>query len=309
MSEVYTKQHTVPKCYLRNFSFGKEKNPHVYVYDKIASKQRVAAIKDICCVPNFYTLSEFSDAGMPLSEKERKQYYETNYLKKQVEDSYGPCLKDTISKLNEQKTLSVKEKMDLSHYIAIQYLRLPIIKPLCSHIQNGLFSDIDKAKALISEYEKEKPHVMRYYYDDAQAHFNNGYGNIGTINNLTCLYGLARWEILYSPNNICTSDYPILTVPSKFDIQNGEVVLNKDLENHVFPISKDYLLTIEINPDASYYRCNSCIVNEVPEMDVLRYNVFQFLFCQRYVIKHAPFNEDELKYINATHNKNIKVYE
>lgn len=309
MSENYTNQHTVPRCYLRRFAFGKEKNPQVYVYDKIASKQRVAAIKDICCEHDFYTLSEFSEGGMSLSEIERKQYYETNYLKNQVEDSYGPCLEDTISKLEANKTLTVKEKMDLSHYIAIQYLRLPVIKSLCSHIQNGLFSDIDKAKALINEYEKERPHVMRYYFDDAQAHFNNGYGNVGTINNLTCLYGLARWEVLYSPNNICTSDYPIFAVPSKFDVNNDNVVLNKDLVNFVFPISKDYLLTIEINPDASYYRCNSCIVNEVSEIDVLRYNVFQFLFCQRYVIKYDQFNEEELKYIEAIHNKDIKVYE
>ena len=180
----------------------------------------------------------------------------------------------------------------MAHYIAIQYLRLPVIKSLCSHIQNGLFSDIDKAKALISEYEKDNPHVMRYYYDDSKAHFINGYGNEGTINNLTCLFGLASWDVIYSPNNIFTSDYPVFVIPQKFEVYD-----------------KDYLLTIEIDPDASYYQNNLCIVREASEMELLRYNMFQFLFCQRYIIKHVPFDDQELKYITAIQNTNTLIYE
>lgn len=309
MSDNYTNQHTVPKCYLRGFAFGKKKNPHVYVYDRIPAKQRVAATKDICYEPDIYTISDFPEEGVSLSEEERKQYYETNYLKKEVEDHFGPCLEDTVSKLTEKRTLTVQEKIELSHYIAIQYLRHPVIKPLCSHIQNGLFSDIDRAKALISEYEKEKPHVMRYYFDDAQAHFNNGYGNVGTINILTCLFGLARWDVLYSPNNICTSDNPVLAIPNKFEIHTNKVVLDKKPDKYVFPISKDYLLTIEIDPDASYYQNNLCIVREASEMELLRYNLFQFLFCQRYVVKQIPFNNQELKYITTIQNTNILFYE
>ena len=309
MSDNYTNQHTVPKCYLRRFAFGKNRNPHVYVYDKTPAKQRIAATKDICYEQDIYTLSEFSEEGMSISEEERKQYYETNYLKNQVEDLFGPCLEYTVTKLEENKTLTIKEKMDLSHFIAIQYLRSPIIKPFCSHIQNGLFSDIDKAKALIREYEKEKPHVMRYYFDDAQAHFNNGYGNEGTINNLTCLFGLARWDILFSTNNICTSDNPVLVIPNRFEIHTNKVVLDKKLDKFLFPISKDYLLTIEIDPDASYYQNNLCIVREASEMELLRYNMFQFLFCQRYIIKHVPFDDQELKYITAIQNTNTLIYE
>ena len=309
MRNHYTNQHTVPKCYLKGFAFGKKRNPHVYVYDKIPVKQRIAATKDICYEQDIYTLSEFSEEGMSLSEEERKQYYETKYLKKQVEDYFGPCLEDTISKLDKNKTLTIKEKMDLSHFIAIQYLRHPIIKPFCSHIQNGLFSDIDGAKALVSEYEKENPHVMRYYYDDAQAHFNNGYGNEGTINNLTCLFGLARWDVLYSTNNICTSDNPVLVIPKIFEIHTNKVVLDKKLDKFIFPISKDYLLTIEIDPDASYYQNNLCIVRDASEMELLRYDMFQFLYCQRYVIKHIPFDDQELKYITAIQNANTLIYE
>lgn len=309
MNSKYTNQHTVPRCYLRQFSFGKEKNPKVYVYDKIPHKPRVAPIKDICCEPDIYTLSKLSEEGANMNEEERKKKYEVDYLKKQVEDYFGPCLEYTVSKLEENKTLTIKEKMDLSHFIAIQYLRHPIIKPFCSHIQNGLFSDIDRTKALISEYEKDNPHVMNYYYDDAQAHFNNGYGNVGTINQLTCLFGLARWDVLYSTNNICTSDNPVLVIPNKFEIHTNKVVLGKKTHEFLFPISKDYLLTVEIDPDASFYQNNLCIVRDASEMDLLRYNLFQFLYCQRYVIKHTPLDNQELKYITTIQNTNTLIYE
>lgn len=304
MSTEYTNQHFVPKCYLRGFSFGKKKNPMVYVYDKLASKSYATPINDICYEEDLYTIRDTQ-----LSEEERKKYYEVNYLKKEVEDSYGPCLEDTISKLSENNTLTVQEKIELAHYIAIQYLRLPIIKPLCSHIQNGLFSDIDRAKALVSKYEKNNPHIMRYYYDDSKAHFTNGYGNEGTINNLTCLYGLARWDVIYSLNNIFTSDYPVFVIPQKFEIYNDKIILNKKFEKCLFPISKDYLLAIEINPDASYDQNNLCIVKEASEMELLRYNLFQFLFCRRFVIKNVPFDEKELEFISVIQNAKTIIYE
>lgn len=304
MSTEYTNQHFVPKCYLRGFSFGKKENPMVYVYDKQISKTYITPIKKICYEEDLYTIKDDQ-----LSKEDRKKYYEVNYLKKEVEDSYGPCLEDTISKLSESNTLTVSEKIELAHYIAIQYLRLPIIKPLCSHIQNGLFSDIDRAKALVSECEKDNPHIMRYYYDDSKAHFTNGYGNEGTINNLTCLYGLARWDFIYSLNNIFTSDYPVFVIPQKFEIYNDKIILNKKFEKCLFPISKDYLLAIEINPDASYYQNNLCIVKEASEMELLRYNLFQFLFCRRFVIKNVPFDEKELEYIRVIQNAKTIIYE
>ena len=99
MSDNYTNQHTVPKCYLRRFAFGKNRNPHVYVYDKTPAKQRIAATKDICYEQDIYTLSEFSEEGMSISEEERKQYYETNYLKNQVEDLFQYGLMKKIIKV------------------------------------------------------------------------------------------------------------------------------------------------------------------------------------------------------------------
>ena len=48
MSNAHTNQHYVPKCYLKGFSFGKDDNPKVYVYDKMASKAYITPTKKIC---------------------------------------------------------------------------------------------------------------------------------------------------------------------------------------------------------------------------------------------------------------------
>ena len=165
-----------------------------------------------------------------------------------------------------------------------------------------------KAKALINEYEKDNPHIIKYYYDDSKAHFTNGYGNEGTINNLTCLFGLARWDIIYSPNNIFTSDYPVFVTPQKFEIYNDKIVLNKEFDNFLFPISKDYILTIDINPDASFYQNNLCIVKEATENELLRYNLFQYIYSKRYVISNTTFGK-EMEYINIMQKHKTIIYE
>lgn len=105
MSNAHINQHFVPKCYLRGFSFGKDDNPKVYVYDKMASKAYITPTKNICFEPDLYTIEDAQ-----LNEDERRNYYEVNYLKKEVEDKYGPCLEYIISKLSINERLTVREK-------------------------------------------------------------------------------------------------------------------------------------------------------------------------------------------------------
>ena len=310
MTNEHTNQHTVPKCYLRFFAFGKERNPKVYVYDKIPPKFRIAPIKDICYEPEIYTVSNLSTEGADMSDDERKKYYEVEYLKKQVEDSYGPCIKDTVSKLIQNKALSVKEKVELAHYMAIQYLRLPVIKPLCTHLQEGVFLNVNRTKEIIEEFEKNSdPNLRRYYNDDAQAHFKNGYGNEGVINTLTCLFGLSKWEVLNSPDNIITSDFPIFVVPKLVEVRARRIFMNKIFEKYVFPISKDYLLTIDINPEASFEQNNLCIIKEATKEELLKFNILQCYFCKRYAIKHIPFSDTEIDYINKIRNSKLVIYD
>jgi len=144
MSSEYTNQHYVPRCYLRGFSFGKKENPMVYVYDKKISKPYVTPIKKICYEEDLYTIKDTQ-----LSEKERKRHYEVNYLKKEVEDYYGPCLEDTVSKLSENNTLTVQEKIELAHFIAIQFLRQPNVKTISQYFNAGVFSDFSVARHVI----------------------------------------------------------------------------------------------------------------------------------------------------------------
>ncbi len=303
MSNAHTNQHFVPKCYLKGFSFGKDENPKVYVYDKMASKAYIISTAKICFEPDLYTIEDAQ-----LNEDERRNYYEVKYLKKEVEDYFGPCIDDTISKLSKDRTLSVKDKIELSHHIAIQYLRHPYIKPFCPYLKNGLFSNIQESKEMINGFENHSNGLSAYSSDDSKAHFTNAYGNEGSINQLTCLFGLSKWTVLYSPSCIKTSDNPVLVVPEKLEIHTDKVIMNKITRNFIFPINNDYLITIDINPDTSFDENNKCIVREATDTELLRYNIFQYLFAHRYVISNTAFNR-EIQYINIIQKHKTIIYE
>lgn len=292
MSCEHTNQHFVPRCYLRGFSFGKKKNPMVYVYDKLASKSYVTPINDICYEEDLYTIKDTH-----LSEEERKMYYEVNYLKKEVEDSYGPCLKDTVSKLSENNTLTVPEKIELAHYIAIQFLRQPNVKTISQYFNAGVFSDFSVARHVIEHINDKDVSLTTYSNDKAEAHYKNAYGNEGTINILTCLFGCARWELIHCPHCVYTSDNPVLAMPRIFEIHNRTVICGKEMEMFVFPISCNYLLTIEVNPNASFERNNSCVIRESKEGELLRYNLLQYICSKRYTVSVDNI-ENDYEFIN-----------
>ena len=287
MSNAHTNQHFVPKCYLKGFSFGKDDNPKVYVYDKMASKAYITPTKKICFEPDLYTIE-----NEQLNEDERRIYYEVNYLKKEVEDKYGPCLEYIISKLSINERLTVREKMDLSHFIAIQFLRQPNVKTISQYFNTGLFSDFNVARHVIEHVNEKDVSLATYTEDKAEAHYKNAYGNEGTINMLTCLFGCARWDFIHCPRCVYTSDNPVLTMPRRFEIHNKTVICGKEMEMFVFPITCDYLLTIEINPDASFERNNACVIRESTENEILRYNLLQYICSKRYTVSIDNFEHD-----------------
>lgn len=292
MSNAHINQHFVPKCYLRGFSFGKDDNPKVYVYDKMASKAYITPTKNICFEPDLYTIE-----NAQLNEDERRNYFEVNYLKKEIEDNYGPCLKYILSKLSINERLTVKDKMDLSHFIAIQSLRQPNIKTISQYFNTGIFSDFSEARYVIEHVDDQDVSLTTYTDDKAEAHYKNAYGNEGTINILTCLFGCARWEIIHCPRCIYTSDNPVLTMPRKFEIHNRTVICGKEMEMFVFPITCDYLLTIEINPDASFERNNACVIRESKVGEILRYNLLQYICSKRYTVSVNNI-ENDYEFIN-----------
>ena len=292
MSNAHTNQHFVPKCYLKGFSFGKDENPQVYVYDKKISKTYITSIRKICFEPDLYTIEDAQ-----LNEDERRRCYEVNYLKKEVEDNYGPCLKNILSKLSINERLTVKDKMDLSHFIAIQFLRQPNVKTISQYFSKGIFSDFSESRHVIEHVDDQDISFTTYTDDKAEAHYKNAYGNEGTISILNCLFGCARWEIIHCPRCVYTSDNPVLAMPSKFEIHNETVICSNEMETFVFPITCDYLLTIEINPDASFERNNACVIRDSKEDEILRYNLLQYVCCNRYTVSVENI-ENDYEFIN-----------
>ncbi len=290
-------QHVVPRCYLKYFSFDKQENPHAYVYDKVAGKPYPTSLSKICVEEDIYTPSEKSETGANLTIDDRRKCYEVNYLKKEVEDKYSPRLEYIISKLSINERLTVREKMDLSHFIAIQFLRQPNVKTISQYFNTGLFSDFSVAKHVIEQVNDKDFSLASFTDDKAEAHYKNAYGNKGTINILTCLFGCARWEFLHCPHCVYTSDNPVLAMPRRFEIHNRTVICGEELEMFVFPITCDYLLTIEINPNASFERNNACVIRESTKDEILRYNLLQYICSKRYTVSIDNV-ENDYEFIN-----------
>ena len=109
MSNHHKGQHIVPRCYLKYFSFDKQENPHVYVYDKVAGKPYPTSLSKICVEEDIYTPSENSETGANLTLDERRKCYEVNYLKKEVEDKYpdAEILPGVIYQAEGQKSRNI----------------------------------------------------------------------------------------------------------------------------------------------------------------------------------------------------------
>ena len=97
---------------------------------------------------------------------------------------------------------------------------------------------------------------------------------------------------IHCPRCVYTSDNPVLTMPRRFEIHNKTVICGKEMEMFVFPITCDYLLTIEINPDASFERNNACVIRESTENEILRYNLLQYICSKRYTVSIDNFEHD-----------------
>ena len=125
-------QHFVPVCYLRNFSpelEQKKKNPKVWAYDKFSNSSKFIGAKNICYSHKLYSINSTSESLVANDIKDKETIFESHYLH-DFEQEYSPKLKNAIVSIKNRK-FGGENKMDISVFIALQYLRDPILKFLC----------------------------------------------------------------------------------------------------------------------------------------------------------------------------------
>ena len=261
-------QHFVPVCYLRNFSpksEQKKKNPKVWVYDKFSKKSDFKGAKSICYSHKLYSINKKSESLITNNISDKETIFESHYLH-DIEQEYSPFLKDVINNLLEHK-FSGEQKRKLSTFIAIQYLRDPMIKGLCGRNEEPFYSLTAEYSKLIENHPeiKEDPSMMHYMY---------AYGNKDLITIMAQTMATYEWTIFYDMNDgFYTSDSPFC--PGYEILDNG-----KKKEHLLFPISKNLLLQITKGFQINEIMC----VEDTPQWKVDSFNSIQAYYAKKYIV-------------------------
>lgn len=265
----YTKdQHIVPVCYLRNFCDETEQrkdNPKVWCYDKLSKRSDFKGVKSVCFSHKIYSISRTSGAVIDDSIEDKEIVFESHYLH-DIEQEYSSFLKGVIDSLNERR-FSGEQKRKLSTFIAIQYLRDPMIKGLCGQDDDPFYCLTAEYQKLVKEHPeiKEDPSMMHYIY---------AYGNKDLIKAMTKTMVTYIWTFFYDVNGgFCTSDSPLCLGFEKSSI--GE---RKD--HLLFPISKNILLQMSKGVQID----EIMFVDSTPQWKIDNFNSLQAYYAKKYVI-------------------------
>lgn len=260
-------QHIVPVCYLRNFCDEKEqekKNSKIWCFDKLSKQSKFIGIESICYSHKMYSIKPYSEVVIGNNIKDKETVFESHYLH-DIENEYSPFLKDVIDSLYKHK-FSGEQKRKLSTFIAIQYLRDPMIKGQCSQDEEPFYSLTAEYSKLIEEHPeiKEDPSMMHYMY---------AYGNKDLLTVMTKAIATYEWTFFFDENDgFYTSDSPFCLGYEKRD---------GGIKRHfLFPISKNILLQmtegVQIN-EIMY-------VEDTPQWKVDSFNAIQIYYAKKYIV-------------------------
>ena len=265
----YTKnQHIVPVCYLRNFSDESEQgnnNPKVWCYDIISKRSDSKGVKSICYSHKMYSINRNSEAVIDDSIKDKETFIESHFLH-DIEQEYSPFLKNVIASLKNHK-FSGEQKLKLSLFIAIQFLRDPMIKGLCGQNQEPFYSLSVEYHKLIKERPeiKDDLSMMLYLY---------ALGNKELITEMTKAMATYVWAFFYDKNDgFYTSDSPVCLGYEKPSV-------GKVKEHILFPISKNILLQITKGVQIN----EIMYVDNTPQWKINNLNFIQAYYAKKYVV-------------------------
>lgn len=265
----YTKdQHIVPVCYLRNFSGESDqgkKNPKVWCYDKFSKRSSLKGVKSICYSNMVYSIKNTSEAIIDDSIGDKQTVFESHYLH-DIEQEYSPFLKDVIDSLHKRK-FSGEQKRKLSIFIAIQFLRDPIVKGLCERDEEVFYSLTAEYQRLIEKHPEIKD-------DASMMHYMYAYGNKDLITAMTGAMATYVWTFFYDINDgFYTSDNPFC--PGYENSSDG-----KRKEHLIFPVSKNILLQITKGVQIN----EIMYVDNTPQWKIDNFNFIQAYYAKKYVV-------------------------
>lgn len=248
----YVSNHYVPRCYLNKFGHKKNggKGCFLHVYDIDRDSNYQCSAEHVCCIDNFYTISEDYITNYK-DEKLTRTTIETDFFDHIIERNLGKKLSEFDNKLKNALEnnctafpISENEKYDFAIQIVYMYVRHPNqrnrVLPAQKQAYEQLMNVFKKLVAKVENDPKIADMELKYKYEDSLMHsilFNEDF-------TLPAARKIAqkKWYFLYKfDSSICTSDNPVQIYKPK-DSRPIDLGLNTEGSIIFFPVLPKLLL-------------------------------------------------------------------
>lgn len=291
-------QHTVPKCYLKNFNtkIDYKKKSSEYFVDVVDKKHDnkvpyCANVKKICIENDFYTISGILEEDRRFIER---------LFSKTIEKEYGlvyPILIDET-----QLKLSSSQRLSIIHFVISQILRTPKLTNNFNSFSSNILtrgyemlksdrgiSGIQVGKKIIDYKDKTLADVMKEYHTFNKEHINlsNFFQSIQILK--TRVNDIVAVNKVHQSHYLITSDNPVYFYGNPSDI-NTEIKM---------PISHEY--TLSILPKSHYPEIDNTkilrhnIDVEYSYLQSIENNLFQLDNAERFIIGKKENIQDALE--------------
>ena len=232
MSKV-KKQHYVPQFYLKRFTYDGER---LFVFDKIAGKQRTANIKDIAQENYFYDIPlnaipediDVKNFDVQIVEKalgdiEGKYSQAVNQVLENLRPKTGLKRLLNLLRFRGNKIITKRQKRALAFFITIQYLRTKETRDVTAELRTKL------TEAIFNTFTENRfPEVISDYYpiveieksETALFHLQSLF-DAKIVNSITEVLNNHIWVLGINRTNqsLYTSDHPVVkngSIKSRF---------------------------------------------------------------------------------------------
>lgn len=286
--ETHKKQHYIPECYLKNFSFD---DKGIFVYRKNQQNNVFKqSISNIACEKKFYDIdATFLDNN----HLEKTKYIEKEVFANGFEPIFANLLDKIINichKWSFEKPLEIlteKERDYFAELIAVQYLRMPNFRKKYWNANKEIYvkrSAIVQAFLSLEKPEFKKASIDLNFDEKYASAFHSDFILNDEFRHMIQEQLVKKvWIYAYTDKNLHTSDNPILKkphLPNKESFVEGFGMSGVEI---IFPISNNLLLTIW---DEEYFSELLPLNNTVTEIDDKRlreYNSYQYCFAEHEV--------------------------
>ena len=264
MEQKTKKQHYVPQCYLKAWSFSDKEQ--IYVYDRITDSIRINSVKDVAAERYFYDINPYEllpeaqiaklhEQGFNWDTNKKSQIIEHAFAD-EIEKPFSNILKGIIETvtsatswyINNCFLIGTNEKYEFSAYLTMQFLRTKYMRS--RFIDNAdcltqMLADMGASDESIEKYSMSK--------EKAQKMHIKMFLNVPELIKTTKLFYRLTWllGINRTDTKLLTTDNPIGThrhIKHPIMAMNG--LASKGVEVF-YPISPNLIL---IMFDGTYHK-------------------------------------------------------